>query len=858
MLLNFKRLLLVCTAALLMQSAHAFSLLGPFDTWQTSALGYDPQADQGDLGGPKNLGEEWRWNIPEIRYAFDESFINFFGTNGMNAVESAVALYNREMVNLGAMTDAQLRAKPMHTRRLHQTAQALGLLDLKSSTMGLLAEQLGLAGSKRWTWTLRGRATPAANITNYSVIQRNYDPFNYKPSSYVNGIRYTYQIRQFPAAFFAADFEDAVEIPVDQAGDLPSAVSSLVGEDVTGYGLRIGEYFSALTQDDIAGLKYIYQRHNVNLEDVTPNTLLRSLETNAITFLQGVDAYTYFSNAVFLNANALTNLYTNLVVLSSTSFVSNVVSTNVIITNIAVNGLQTNTSLGILLTNQDLYTFSEATRTNDPTSLLSIPAYAGLIITKTNTSFIQEWTPIVYLTNSPYSKVGDPPIVATNWVLSTLVNYQYEFANVITNYAAAVTDLEIQDIGRGTWSSPNDFVLFTNRTRVRTNKTSGGFYILNRATNASLVGYSLTDSAGTPNFRTTNVVTGTNTVFLFTNVINGFAAIKRVDVVNYFTNVVYGAWPIFINGVGGPTLVTNLSTNLVVAYQHNIDTNGIVYIPAANGNRDLITQTTTFLPPGLPSTLRTTNTSPFPTGTLLIYNTNDFVLEGTRIESFGFVTNNVFAFTNALDGSFIVRDLIFQTNTLQFAAFPVLYQAPPAPLERGGVDTLQFRPQRFTDFLNQAAAVSTNFYTVTTVVNNTNRTEVYRRIAGPDILFAAGDLGITTRPTPVGIRRSVNFIDNGAVLAGPLDGGPGVIGSAVTAAGATGPGTTLFYSKLSPNHFNQNPNFIDEETAFVRFAWGSFDSRTITPTVYPEDITSQIRNLQMLEALALRRNPPVP
>ena len=46
----------------------------------------------------------------------------------------------------------------------------------------LIAEQLGMAGPKRWTWTLRGRATPGNILTNYSVIQRNFDPFTYKPN----------------------------------------------------------------------------------------------------------------------------------------------------------------------------------------------------------------------------------------------------------------------------------------------------------------------------------------------------------------------------------------------------------------------------------------------------------------------------------------------------------------------------------------------------------------------------------------------------------------------------------------------------------------------------------------------------
>src|SRR3954468_21629841 len=158
MLLFLKRFLLVAALALVSQTAFGFALLGPRDTWQINALGYDPQGVGFDLGGPKDLTEEWRWNIPTITYGFSEAFINFFGTNGIAAVEDAISLYNRELTNsLQNLTDAQLRAKPLNAKRVHLTAQSLGLLDLKSEAMGLLAEQLGLASAERWTWAIRAR-----------------------------------------------------------------------------------------------------------------------------------------------------------------------------------------------------------------------------------------------------------------------------------------------------------------------------------------------------------------------------------------------------------------------------------------------------------------------------------------------------------------------------------------------------------------------------------------------------------------------------------------------------------------------------------------------------------------------------
>lgn len=94
---NLSCILLTGAAAV---SANAFSLLGPFDTWQANAVGYNFNFDtpvvgsSGDVGGPMNLGEEYRWNSPYVAYGFDPSFVEFFGQKGIDAVEAAVKILN--------------------------------------------------------------------------------------------------------------------------------------------------------------------------------------------------------------------------------------------------------------------------------------------------------------------------------------------------------------------------------------------------------------------------------------------------------------------------------------------------------------------------------------------------------------------------------------------------------------------------------------------------------------------------------------------------------------------------------------------------------------------------------------------
>ena len=68
-----KRTWWACLLAGGIQSASAFSMLGPFDSWQVSQLVYNvlfvgfnegpPGIGDAPLGGPMNLGEEYRWNV---------------------------------------------------------------------------------------------------------------------------------------------------------------------------------------------------------------------------------------------------------------------------------------------------------------------------------------------------------------------------------------------------------------------------------------------------------------------------------------------------------------------------------------------------------------------------------------------------------------------------------------------------------------------------------------------------------------------------------------------------------------------------------------------------------------------------
>ena len=134
----------VCFLTVTLQTpvAYAFSLLGPYEPWMQSTNGF---RQPGDIGGPMNLGAEYRWNVPVLTYSFDQSFLDYFGSNGVFAVEQAIQILN----DLPPASQLDPATYPPESTRWNYAAQALGLTDVKSKTLATLLEQLGLTQPTR-------------------------------------------------------------------------------------------------------------------------------------------------------------------------------------------------------------------------------------------------------------------------------------------------------------------------------------------------------------------------------------------------------------------------------------------------------------------------------------------------------------------------------------------------------------------------------------------------------------------------------------------------------------------------------------------------------------------------------------
>jgi hypothetical protein len=288
-----KKLLCFLAVVTLLRSAMGFSLLGPFAAWQVAALGYQGTNELGlaDIGGPMFLQSFYRYNLTNLTYAFDESFINYFGTNGMKAVDDAFAILNA----LPAASKMDLNTFPLDSRLWNPVAGQVLLMDVKSWTLSLLLEQLGLADPERYAWTLYYRAGHPT-MTNYYVISMNYDPDTLNPTGRVNGIYYTYHINE------PNGVADAVEDPVT-FNDLQPFSS------VAGGRLGAGHFYTGLTRDDAAGLKFLLSTNTLAVESLLPTVSQVGtslvMSTGWIPYQGTTNVTTNFYSYYFGNSNSL-------------------------------------------------------------------------------------------------------------------------------------------------------------------------------------------------------------------------------------------------------------------------------------------------------------------------------------------------------------------------------------------------------------------------------------------------------------------------------------------------------------------------------------------------------------------------
>jgi len=543
-----------------LQSSWGFALLGPetlangADSWQTAAIGYDlAYVDDsaipgdpmffGDIGGPRNYGEGYRRNTPVVYYTYDSTFINFFGTDGMTEVDQAFGIMNAvppaDKINLALYPD--------QSQEINYTAQADYLTDLKSVTLHLLVEQMGLADPERFAWTLHDRILPPGGVClpggffgtgyagrqygdmMYTVVQRNYAD---QPTAsnvtqysyYINDVMYSYWLEEtctpgpvyawtvpFAPDANALNYQAVAANAFDGYG-LQYLQGNLTVPTALSGGLQVGSFYTGLTRDDVAGFVYLYHTNHVDLELPDPT---------AVTFT--------------------------------------------VVTNVQQQALFPAVPIASNGTNSGFYTYDGTYGYGDygqliATALTNSPAvlqllYPGIAIANSYSYFVHitNYTYTLYFTNQVGAQYPAPPILVTvtNQTLGLQERYATTFQNVFafTNHALSKTILQTITVSQNIGAQyPAPTVTNTTSQTVKAAVPSGYFIVLPRfQTNVCPLDFLYTGL--------TNVLSVTNLQSAATNTLvtatNTTTTSSTLQTIYYFTNYTWVVHPVTCGNAAG-------------------------------------------------------------------------------------------------------------------------------------------------------------------------------------------------------------------------------------------------------------------------------------------------------------------
>ncbi len=257
------------------------------------------------LGGPKDIKQFFRWNIPQLTYSFDASFVSYFGLEGVGAVNEAFRAINDFFVpadgSYRGVTQIDLVKHGFfgnyNTTWANTTAQNAQIIDIKSLTLGMLMNQLGIGNPHRNAFSIIGLSTNATQTQfNFHVKLRNYDPMTWKETDIINGVQYAYRLIHdgLPTvgALPTITVMDMEEFTADTSGNAWTAVAGITdafygetslywSDQPTLFGF--GVYYDGLnsmggqtqprhvmTYDDAGALKYLYRTNNYAWEAYDP------------------------------------------------------------------------------------------------------------------------------------------------------------------------------------------------------------------------------------------------------------------------------------------------------------------------------------------------------------------------------------------------------------------------------------------------------------------------------------------------------------------------------------------------------------------------------------------------------------
>lgn len=469
-----KAALVLILCALAVRAAFAWVGTGTLLATQTAALDfgatryYYPFPAGGELGGPQVPSVCARLNVGVITYAYDKTFLDYFGTKGEAAVDAAMGTLNALPTFVSGANPGLTAYLTQGNQRINYTAQALQLYDLKSAMLGLMVERMGLLGETH-VYDLSARvALPAPNVGEfaYYMVMRNYDPDTMLPTSYVNGHSYDFEI------FDNGTTADAVENYLD------TAVIPFVGTAVaTREGQNIGGFYLGLSRDDVGGLRYLYNPNRFENEtlDATcfPGTSSASPWAPAVVVTNGTTTVAGQTTTTTTTTGGFTGLLGGVgkitfAKVAYNSAIGNTFGTNVCQFTIPVltNGLvsmmtvlRTNTAPDIIIAAADLTTYASPlveplyTRSMTFTAPPADPGGGLLSSTITETGVVITFNNVgpLYYNLHPISLAEDGFVETWNWA-------SFDSGTNVTVYPqpSAVTAL-VQAASEGTGATLDTF-----------------------------------------------------------------------------------------------------------------------------------------------------------------------------------------------------------------------------------------------------------------------------------------------------------------------------------------------------------------------------------------------------------------
>ncbi len=922
-------------------SAWGFSLSGPIgnngDAWQIIDIGYGYH----DSVAPKDYREGYRPVVPVMYYAADGLFSSTYGSAALTNIDAAFAVMNGVMcgqtntpiflfnstngvtlgtswltggapVSLNAANtldnySADVSEFSLEVLQINHTAETLGLLDLKSMILHNAVLELGLADPASYVWTLHDRL-PGANpagvdqcplLYKYLVVMRNFDVNpnqNFPYSPYINGALFNFTITEYCGAHPFGIPYNAITVPyaADYLGSYSSVASGGLGYGAaTGVAEGAGIFYTGLSRDDVAGLKFLLSSNTINWEDPAPSGGVL-LTTN----LQEAQQLTTLSLGALLSQSGTTTspstLLTNYPGLSFLSIITNIglqITTTPVVyfTNQSVPPVFSNnvvaalTNGGLYFTNQpgptiinydasapendvlmstlDLGTFSDRL-TNDPTTLKAL--YPALSIIKTNFSYdfggVTNY--VFYLTNytwyGPVFAVKAP--VSTNYFFIT--NWHYTFGNIYTNHYSTSRAVIVQSVWTTNYAWYAPFFSLTNYNLIYTNKVAGDFFLIptnwcgfqvvaTRPLDNPPYLYGSSNTIIYNGITTNGVPTGTN------NPAGGSAYGLTQTFYNLYTNYNYILRP----GICEPVVVfaTNYATNILTTYQYyfgglvtnNYYTNTTVVIittnvsPVFGGSPDGLVTNSSIV----------TNILNVPSGDFFLvppawcgYSILS-VLQTNTVYTTNVVTANTVPGAGNIGQFYTQITITAYTNVTLLVQPSLCSNAVPQPALRRGLGRVQFIRANYDSLLGQAFVPKTNNYTMVKIENSQEVVEYYQRVsATPEFLFTAEDLTVPDGQNgyPYGKNYTVSQPRfDGTAIRGNWA-GPGTIT----------PGVRMVFNKNllslylngSQSVYNYPTNkFLNQDTQVKVLAFGQFDDSTNYPAVFPDGTASaSLLNLMLI------------